>query len=1060
MRAISFVALAVALCSFQLPGATFGTVVVIGGSASDLALDNQRSQLYIANFTGRRIDVMSTTDNTLRTPIPMTTQGESGSIALSPDSRYLLVANYADCTTAGGCAFLSGSTTPYLTIIDLVANAQTVLAIPQPSPPAASPSVPLFVAFGKGTQALLVTTTALYLVDPVAATLQPVPDPQVTLTSTPLSTTFGTFPPQIVQASGAVSGDGQTILVLAQGGQSQGATQTTPASPSIQVLMRYYIPSGTITATSITTSPALGPRVVSANLDGFNFLAGWSLFSANLAGWGLFNGPIVLLAEFPYTTGALNLGGLAWDYSRNVIYAQIPSGGPSDPPVLHIVDTDNLTVRERIQLPENLGGRAIFSSDMNTLYAISNSGVTVLPVGSFAAAHRVSTQEEQLLFQSNNCVSGPVTQTLDVVDLGGGSTDFTLSLPSGTQGITFSQVSGVTPAQVTVTVDPTVFQGLTGTTAVPLTIQSNSSIGIPNAVPLLINTKDPDQRGIIHSLPGTIVDLAADQGRGRIYALRQDRNQVIVMDGASFSPIAVLRTGNTPTKMAFTRDNNYLLVANDNSQIANVFDLNALQPTPPIIFPAGHYPRSIAVSNSTMFAVARTVGATPGQIDQILFGSRAALTPNSLGIYANCLPADSVMTASPSRNSIFTAMSTSPSGCPSTGAGTSSSASTSGGVLLLWDDIYSAFEASDQYSTPLGGAYAAVSDDLFLAGGMLFNRSMAPIGPLNGATATSSVWMSGTNALTVSADSPAAAGLVQRVSTLSAAIRPVPSIEAPVTKAILTTPPVGQIGQTILSFLQTMALTNTGSVLYLSISGFTELPANFDQPVAIPSIASLGNLADGGAVAPGSLVSITGSGFSTAAAAGESLPAPTTFGGICVTVNGIALPIMQVSPNEIDAQMPYEVAGAANLTVITPGGRSAPFSFVAPATAVAVFLNGQAGDFSGLPQIYRAANNQLVDFTNPIHPGDTLMIYATGLGQTSPPAITGAAAPSDPLESAIAVPSISLEGTALMVIFAGLVPGFVGLYQINAAVPHSIKSGAQTTLQIQQSTFTVRVVSP
>jgi len=1025
-----FAFLALVACS-QVGAATFGSVVVIGGHASDLALDERRGQLYIANFAGRRIDVMSTADRTLRTPIPMTTQGESGSIALSPDNRYLVVANYDNCTD---CGLLTGSSAPSLTILDLDGNVRTVLAIPQASPPTVPPSVPLTVDFGKGKQALLVTSGGLYMVDPAAATLQALPNPQVALTSASLPVTFGMFPPQLIQASSTVSGDGQTIFVLAQGMQPQAATATTPALPGTQVVITYNIPSGTLSAVYIASSPALGPRVVSANFDGSSVLTGWSLV----------NQQFVLLAEFPYPTGVLNLGGHAWDYSRNLIYAQIPSAGPSASPVLHVVDTDNLTVRERIQIPENLGGRTVFSSDMNTLYAISDSGVTVFPIGSFAAAHRISTQEEQLLFQATSCDNGFITQNLHLVDLGGGQTDFTLSVPSGTRGVTFSQVSGSTPALVAVTVDPTAFQGQTGTTVIPVTIQSNGSIGIPSSVRLLINTKDPDQRGVIHSLPGTIVDLAADPARGRIYALRQDRNQVVVMDGTNFSPIAILRTGNTPTKMTFTTDSNYLMVANDNSQIANVFDLNALQPTPFIIFPPGHYPRSIAAANSSMFAVVRNAGTPPGLIDQIDFGNRVASTPASLGIYKNSVAPDSVMTASPSGGFIFTAM--------------------VDGTVLLWDDTYSAFEASRKDLTSLGGSYAAVSDDVFLAGGLLFNRSMVQIGPLTGANATSDVLISGADALTVNADSAPSPGLVQRVSTLSTVVRPVRSIEAPTTKAILTTTPVGQIGQTILSFLQTMAATNNGSVLYLSISGFVELPANFDQPVPIPSISSLVNSANGGAAAPGSLIAISGTGLTTTTASAGSLPLPTTLGEICVTANNIAVPLIRVSPNEIDAQLPYEVTGAAKLIVGAPGGKSAPFSFNVPATAPAVFQNGQAGDFSGLPQIYRAANNQLVDFTNPIHPNDTLIIYATGLGQTSPSAVAGDAAPSNPLEVALAAPSVSLGATPLNVEFAGLVPGMVGVYQINAGVPYSIRSGSQMPLKIQQgtssTTFTVRVVNP
>ncbi len=53
---------------------TFGTVVSIGGEASDLALDETRGVLYIANFTGNRIDIMSLATSTVTTSINVAAQ--------------------------------------------------------------------------------------------------------------------------------------------------------------------------------------------------------------------------------------------------------------------------------------------------------------------------------------------------------------------------------------------------------------------------------------------------------------------------------------------------------------------------------------------------------------------------------------------------------------------------------------------------------------------------------------------------------------------------------------------------------------------------------------------------------------------------------------------------------------------------------------------------------------------------------------------------------------------------------------------------------------------------
>src|ERR1700728_284021 len=91
-------------------GGTFGTVVSIGGEASDLALDETRGVLYIANLTANQIDVMSLQSNTVKTSINVGAQPSS--IALSPDGRYLVATDF-------GNAAAPGSPTNALTVIDL-----------------------------------------------------------------------------------------------------------------------------------------------------------------------------------------------------------------------------------------------------------------------------------------------------------------------------------------------------------------------------------------------------------------------------------------------------------------------------------------------------------------------------------------------------------------------------------------------------------------------------------------------------------------------------------------------------------------------------------------------------------------------------------------------------------------------------------------------------------------------------------------------------------------------------------------------------------------------------
>src|ERR1700733_5658479 len=91
----------------------FGTVVPIGGQASDIALDESRSVLYVANYTANRIDVMSTVNYSIRTSINVAPQ--PGALAISPDSQFLLVAHFGNFAPPA-------SSNNVITLINLTSN--------------------------------------------------------------------------------------------------------------------------------------------------------------------------------------------------------------------------------------------------------------------------------------------------------------------------------------------------------------------------------------------------------------------------------------------------------------------------------------------------------------------------------------------------------------------------------------------------------------------------------------------------------------------------------------------------------------------------------------------------------------------------------------------------------------------------------------------------------------------------------------------------------------------------------------------------------------------------
>jgi uncharacterized protein (TIGR03437 family) len=238
----------------------------------------------------------------------------------------------------------------------------------------------------------------------------------------------------------------------------------------------------------------------------------------------------------------------------------------------------------------------------------------------------------------------------------------------------------------------------------------------------------------------------------------------------------------------------------------------------------------------------------------------------------------------------------------------------------------------------------------------------------------------------------------------------------------------------------------------LSVSGFTVVPWNFDAGMAQPVIASVVNAADGSpALAPGGLVSVYGQNLSPVNEASSELPLSTAVGDSCLLVNGFPMPVLFVSDTQINAQMPFQAIGDVTLVLHNAGGVSGNYNLQVLPGAPAVFRSGTAGPVTNIPTVVRLSNGQLVTNANPIHPQDQLSIYLTGLGATLPSVATGQPAPSNPLALTIAPPLVTLGGVQLPVMYSGLAPGEIGVYQINVSVPRGVPTGMSIPLQISQA---------
>ena len=129
--------------------------------------------------------------------------------------------------------------------------------------------------------------------------------------------------------------------------------------------------------------------------------------------------------------------------------------------------------------------------------------------------------------------------------------------------------------------------------------------------------------------------------------------------------------------------------------------------------------------------------------------------------------------------------------------------------------------------------------------------------------------------------------------------------------------------------------------------------------------------------------------------------------------------------------------------------------------APAVFLTSLDG-VDNVPAIVRWNNGLVVTSTNPVHRGDILTIYLTGLGAVSPPVSDGSAGLTNPLSTTVINPDVQIGGVEAAVLFSGLVPGMPGAYVINVSVSGSTPEGLSVPLTISQNGFTftenVRVV--
>ena len=237
-------------------------------------------------------------------------------------------------------------------------------------------------------------------------------------------------------------------------------------------------------------------------------------------------------------------------------------------------------------------------------------------------------------------------------------------------------------------------------------------------------------------------------------------------------------------------------------------------------------------------------------------------------------------------------------------------------------------------------------------------------------------------------------------------------------------------------------------------------------------------------VAPGQILTFFVSGIGAglkAKVAADGLPLPNALAGISATLNelsqppltGEAVSILAVSPMtscdgiivtvqctplvSVTVQIPFgirtvsavsPIPPAATLTISESGGSSATISLSPISDQPHIVTTCDVSVSSSAPgslcrPVVTHADGSLVTPDHPAHTGEELVLYAFGLGSTLPGVAAGAASPTPAqpvvdtftLTDEAAIPTIPSERQTFAPLFAGLTPGFAGLYQVNFLAP-------------------------
>ena len=548
--------------------ATFGTVVPHAQPLADLVIDEARKRLYVVNTYSSTVEVFATNVSPPRLTNTIKTDATPLSIALSretPTPRYLYVACY------------DGST---LDIIDLNSANFTYVAKQLDAKPQG-------VAVGFNGK-VLVSTVGTGTGAEVLVTYDPVLGTTQALSVAPPAPVAPALPPPngIMYLAGKsrlqASLDGKLII----GVNFQAATRT---------VFVFDVASSIVLSSRVV--PVISPTLA-VSPDGSKFLSGPMLFDtqtlAVLAQQNTTNSPYVFPASANFNVqtsqgGAVFLpDGSALLAAYNIVPTAVPAAATNSAQMT-VNTPDTMLIQLGIKLQENLSGKMVITSDGATAYAISQSGFIVLPIGTLKNQPIGMPDSNVALLASDQCgvTAALNSATIPVRDIGGGRITVTAqALTSVTTTPTVRATSKTYGGDVTAQFSAVAARTLGTAAPDQLLIQANEAVNIIPTVRVFQNTRNAEARGTILPIDwgassAGLADMLGDTARQRIYIANPGLNRLEVFDMQKQQFLTPIPVSQLPRSMAFGSDGNTLYVASGGGEQISIVDLTQGQVTGP-----------------------------------------------------------------------------------------------------------------------------------------------------------------------------------------------------------------------------------------------------------------------------------------------------------------------------------------------------------------------------------------------------------------------------------------------------------------------------------------------